>query len=190
VIQLKSIFNIVIALSILLIPNSVLAHSGLKNSVPEANSTLTDDTKEIMLTFEGNIEETSSMEIRDESGKEFEWESISIKGETITGELLSPLPKGKVFVTYNVIGVDGHPIKGDFSFVVTNEPSTPQQGGKSQEDVKSKNKAKATNQVGSSINQNDKNEINGFLILIGFAVIAMFIVPAAALFFLSRKNKN
>jgi len=108
--QLKSIFNIVVALAIFLIPTSVLAHSGLKNSDPEANSTVTEDI--------------------------------------------------------------------------------PQQGGTSQVGFKSKDMNIETNRVASSNSQTDSNEINGFLILISFAVIAMFIVPGAVVFFLFRKRKK
>jgi hypothetical protein len=108
--QLKSIFNIIVALAIFLIPTSVLAHSGLKNSDPEANSTVTEDI--------------------------------------------------------------------------------PQQGGTSQVGFKSKDMNIETNRVASSNSQTDSNKINGFLILISFAVIAMFIVPGAVVFFLFRKRKK
>ncbi|WP_176142503.1 copper resistance CopC family protein [Halobacillus hunanensis] len=98
--------------------NYVYAHTGLQSSNPENASTVTEELSEITLTFETQIEQTSSFELQNANGETVAVNNSSIEGNTMTGSIAEPLKNGEYQVVWNIIGVDGHPIEGEFSFTV------------------------------------------------------------------------
>jgi methionine-rich copper-binding protein CopC len=98
--------------------NQAYAHTGLESSNPENGSTVTEQLSEITLTFETEIEQTSSFELQDPNGETVSVNDLSVAGNTMTGNVAKPLENGDYQVLWKIIGVDGHPIEGEFPFTM------------------------------------------------------------------------
>jgi copper resistance protein C len=103
----------------------VFAHTGLHESMPEQGETVTESISEVVLTFESKIENGSTFELRNSTGEIISPENVSIENSVLKGSI-KPLTSGDYKVIWKVIGSDGHPIDGEYSFTV-NVPKTQQE---------------------------------------------------------------
>ncbi|MET3657352.1 copper resistance CopC family protein [Sporosarcina psychrophila] len=97
---------------------SALAHTGLETSSPEDGEVVTEEMREIALTYEGKIEQGGKLEVSNSNGQSIPVEDISIADTQMTGTFTNALENGDYTVVWNIIGADGHPIAGEFSFTV------------------------------------------------------------------------
>ncbi len=97
---------------------NAFAHTGLEISSPENGEIVTEELREISLTFEGKVEQGSTFKLSNSTGKSIPVEDISIEETQMTGTFPSALENGDYTVVWNIIGADGHPIAGEFSFSV------------------------------------------------------------------------
>lgn len=97
---------------------SALAHTGLEMSSPEDGEVVTEEMREIALTYEGKIEQGGTLEVSNSNGQSIPVEDISIADTQMTGTFTNALENGDYTVVWNIIGADGHPIAGEFSFTV------------------------------------------------------------------------
>ncbi|PFG12080.1 copper resistance CopC family protein [Bacillus sp. es.036] len=98
--------------------NLTYAHTGIESSNPEDGSTITEELTTVTLTFETEIEETSSFELQNASGETVAVDNITVENNTMTGTFDQPIANGDYEVPWKIIGIDGHPIEGTFSFSV------------------------------------------------------------------------
>ena len=99
------------------------AHTGLESSSPQNGETISEEIQQIILTFETKIEQTSTIRLKSADGTEIPVKDITINDKQMVGNLESPLDHGDYQVLWNIIGADGHPIEGTFTFNV-NKPNT------------------------------------------------------------------
>lgn len=99
-------------------PVTVWAHTGLEKAAPGEGETVKDDVRNIDLIFDTNIESSSTFDVRDQTGKVIKPSDIRVKGKTLSGILEEPLPPGEYTVHWRIIGADGHPVEGSYSFAV------------------------------------------------------------------------
>ncbi|WP_166000382.1 copper resistance protein CopC [Bacillus sp. Cs-700] len=114
---MKKILVLTIA-SLLMFGNLTYAHTGIESSNPEDGSTITEELTTVTLTFETEIEETSSFELQNASGETVAVDNITVENNTMTGTFDEPIANGDYEVPWKIIGIDGHPIEGTFSFSV------------------------------------------------------------------------
>ena len=114
---MKKILVLTIA-CLLTFGNMTYAHTGLESSNPEDGSTITEELTTVTLTFETEIEETSSFELKNANGEAVAVDNITVENNTMTGTFDQPIENGDYEVMWKIIGVDGHPIEGTFSFSV------------------------------------------------------------------------
>ena len=98
--------------------NNALAHTGLETSSPENGGVVTEEVREIALTYEGKIEQGGTLEVSNSNGQSIPVEDISIEDTQMTGTFTNALENGDYTVVWNIIGADGHPIAGELSFTV------------------------------------------------------------------------
>ncbi|MFC5591480.1 copper resistance protein CopC [Sporosarcina soli] len=112
--------NIVLLTILLLIisANSVSAHTGLTSSSPADGEGIAEDVHEIELEFNTKIETTSTVKVFNENNEEISVGAIQVNENMMTGGFLSPLSNGTYTVDWRIIGADGHPIQGTYSFIV------------------------------------------------------------------------
>ena len=116
---MKHIFTAaVIVLLVTSLSNSAFAHSHLGESNPADGDVITESLNEIVLNFEGKIEQGSFIDVTASSGQAIELQEIIIGDGTLTGIVAEPFPNDKYQVNWSIISTDGHPLEGEFSFTV------------------------------------------------------------------------
>ncbi|MTH54420.1 hypothetical protein GKZ89_13535 [Bacillus mangrovi] len=94
------------------------AHSKLESSNPEAGATETEPLKEISLTFNTRIEESSTFTLSREGGEEVQVDNITIDDDTLRGTIPQDLENGAYTVSWDIVGADTHVIKDSINFTV------------------------------------------------------------------------
>ncbi|MFK3937757.1 copper resistance protein CopC [Alkalihalobacillus sp. NPDC078783] len=112
---------LVVGLLIGVTPNVTYAHSHMDSSVPEEGQTVEEAVETIELSFDGGIEQASTVQVFTVDGEEMETAAVNIDSPNIEIELAEPLANGDYRVTYNVLSSDTHPIEGEFTFSVNAE---------------------------------------------------------------------
>ncbi|WP_042225140.1 copper resistance CopC family protein [Oceanobacillus manasiensis] len=111
-------FSVALFLFVTSITNSAFAHSHIEGSNPEDGEVVTESLQEIVLTFDGSIEEGSTVEVTTAKGESIEVEDIVIEENTLTATIANSLSNGEYQVDWDIISADGHPLDGDFSFTM------------------------------------------------------------------------
>lgn len=116
-------WKIIGAMLILLVSftTTVSAHTGITNSTPADGEVVTAEVHEIVLEFNTNIESTSTVKVLNENGEEIIVSNIQVNDNLMTVAFISPLDNGTFSVDWKIIGGDGHPIQGNYSFSVSQE---------------------------------------------------------------------
>lgn len=118
--SLKTSFLLMVGLLLVLVfPTASWAHSKLESSVPAADAKLKENVTELSLSFNENIDENlSTLKVKNEQGGEVELSGTHVTGNTLSGTLSEPLPTGAYTVEWKIVGGDGHPVDGTYSFEV------------------------------------------------------------------------
>ena len=101
--------------------SAVSAHTGLTSSSPADGEDVAEDVHEIVLEFNTKIETTSTVKVFNENEEEIIVSNIQVNDNVMTGGFMSPLDNGTYTVDWKIIGADGHPIQGTYSFMVNQD---------------------------------------------------------------------
>jgi len=116
-ILLKRVLLLIIA-CILLLPNTVMAHSKLQSSSPAADSIVNTVPAQIEMTFNTEIESISNFKLFNAAGEQIETGKASVSGSVMTGALPPDLANGQYTVKWTIIGADSHSVEGEFAFTI------------------------------------------------------------------------
>lgn len=109
-------------LALAVLPSVALAHTKLVRSTPAAGSSVAKAPTELRLTFSEKVElAMSRVKLLDANGQEVALARLADgddAGKTVVAAVRSTLAPGTYTVTWQVAGRDGHPVRGQFSFVV------------------------------------------------------------------------
>ncbi|MCY9696157.1 copper resistance protein CopC [Paenibacillus alginolyticus] len=125
-IKLVLISSILLLSFTMFLSKNAFAHTGLESSNPKAGAEVTEALKEITLTFEGKLENLSAFKLFDNNKQEIKLANFTLKEKTMTGLLSGPLSNGNYEVQWTIVGEDGHPIQGKYSFTVKRAEEQPQ----------------------------------------------------------------
>ena len=113
---------LVAALLVLLIPGLALAHLGLVGSTPSAGAHLAAAPREIRLSFTEVVEASvARIRLLGANGTEVATSAVrglSDSGQVIIADITGALEAGTYTVEWQVIGKDGHPVRGTIPFVI------------------------------------------------------------------------
>lgn len=101
--------------------STVSAHTGLTSSSPADGEEVVEDVYEIVLEFNSKIETTSTVKVFNKNKEEIILGNTQVSDNVMTGGFMSPLGNGTYTVEWKIIGADGHPIQGTYSFIVNQE---------------------------------------------------------------------
>ena len=144
--------------TILFVPSIVSAHTSISSSNPAEGQVVTEELKQIILTYATTIEELSTMELL-KDGNKLSFEEIKIDNKQMIGTTSKPLDNGTYTIQWNIVGEDGHPIKGEINFVVqmdqgqTETPVAPDENEGKQED-----NSQATENEPNNVEQETAND--------------------------------
>ncbi|WP_020614950.1 copper resistance CopC family protein [Paenibacillus daejeonensis] len=97
---------------------SLYAHTTLTSANPEPDSTVTEELQEIVLTFNTDVDATSTFTLLLD-GAEQALGSIEVEGQYVRGVIDQPLPNGDYNVAWRIVGEDGHPIQSEYGFTLS-----------------------------------------------------------------------
>ncbi|QGG55051.1 copper resistance CopC family protein [Paenibacillus sp. B01] len=152
----------------LLLPISAFAHTGLDTASPNKDATVQKEITTVEMTFKTTIEDLSTFTLKNDKGEEISVNSISVKEKEMSGQLEQPLATGKYTVDWKIVGVDGHPIKGSYSFAVdlpvSEQPAAteqPETDSDANTPAANNNASNGTNETGTTGNMNTGNQTAG-----------------------------
>jgi copper resistance protein C len=175
-----------------LFSNQAFAHTSLEDSTPKDGEVITEPIQELTLLFETKVEETSSINVLNSNGESVTLGNFVIEDGEMWANFLQPLENGDYKVEWKIIGADGHPIDGEFSFSV-NVPITegpaeeqiePQEETQSQPNVEEKEVDTVTEAKDEEIPQ---NKMPSYVIP---SIIGVLIVIVVVSFLLIMKRKK
>lgn len=105
--------------ALLLVGGPASAHDQLLSSDPEDGATLDQHPASITLTFSSSPLDTGiEVALMGPDGTTTKGQDIQVDDEVVTARLDGDLPAGAYDVAWHVVSSDGHPIDGEFSYVV------------------------------------------------------------------------
>lgn len=181
---LKHIFTA--ALTVLLVmslSNSAFAHSHLGGSNPADGDVITEPLNEIVLNFDGQIEQGSFIDVTTTSGQAIELKETIIGEGTLTGTVAEPLPNDEYQVNWSIISKDGHPLEGNFSFTV-NAPVSETVEKETEEQSETTNAVEETTEAPSADKEEKESSSTTVILIVVFVILV-----AGGFFFLTRRKK-
>ncbi|MFI2361668.1 copper resistance protein CopC [Promicromonospora sp. NPDC019610] len=123
-VRLITVFAAVLTfVALLLVAGPASAHDQLLSSDPKDGATLDEQPTSIGLTFSSAPLDTGiEVALTGPDGTSARGYDITVDDEVVTAQLPEDLPPGKYDVAWHVVSSDGHPIDGEFTYVVEGEP--------------------------------------------------------------------
>lgn len=107
---------------ILLVPTLALAHLALSSSTPRGGAHLTTAPREVRLTFTEAVEASvARLRLLGPGGAEVPLSPIrrpADSAQVVVAEIVGPVEAGVHRIEWQVVGRDGHPVRGTITFVV------------------------------------------------------------------------
>lgn len=183
---MKRIFSAaIVALLVTCFSTSAFAHSHIQESNPADGDVVTEPLEEIVLEFDGGIEQGSFIEITTAAGEAVEVQVIEIGEGTLTGTVAEPLANDEYHVNWSIISADGHPLEGEFSFTVdaeipeaaeeeeSTEPEAVEDGeSEEQAETESVEDDSATESA-EQINEGEESSSTMIMVIVGLAILAI-----------------
>lgn len=123
-------------LALAVLPSVALAHTKLVRSTPSAGSSVAKAPTELRLTFSEKPElAMARVKLLGPNGREVALARLvdgGDAGKTVVAAVRSTLAPGTYTVTWQVAGRDGHPVRGQFNFVVGGTGAASTTGGREQ----------------------------------------------------------
>lgn len=114
---MKALVLSILAALVLFVPNAA-AHTYLSETTPQDGTTVTENVSQIVLTYEGKIEQGSTFKAVAADSTEYTPVNIELVDGVLTGTFEPALPNDVYTINWNSISQDGHPLSGEFSFTV------------------------------------------------------------------------
>ncbi|MGG3559312.1 copper resistance protein CopC [Peribacillus frigoritolerans] len=159
--------------------NRAFAHASLKESTPKEGEVIAQPIQEVTLIFETKVEQTSKITVLNSNGESIPLGNFVIEDDEMWATFLQPLENGDYKVNWTVIGGDGHPIDGHFSFTVNG----PMDEASSKETTQVKEKEVITPLKQDS----EQNKMQSYIIPLTIGVL-LIIVIGSYLWLMKRKK--
>lgn len=114
---MKALVLSILAALVLFVPNAA-AHTYLSETTPEDGATVTENVSQVVLKYEGKIEQGSTFKAVAADGTEYVPANVELVDGVLTGTFEPALPNDVYTINWNSISQDGHPLSGEFSFTV------------------------------------------------------------------------
>ncbi len=160
---------------------NAFAHTHLESTNPAEGETITEPLTEVTLTFEGKIEQGSTIDLTDANNEAVEFDNISVKDQVMTGTLVNPLENGTYRARWSSISADGHPMEGEFTFTV----ETPL----AEETADQTDTADDEAAPIAAENDEEKAEKSPFTSTMFSIVLVLVLLMVASFFFLLKRKK-
>lgn len=166
--------------------HSAFTHSHLDGSNPADGEVVTETLNEIILEFDGKIEEGSFIELASTSGQAFEIQDIFIGEGTLTGTVAEPLPNNDYQVNWSIVSADGHPLNGEITFTVNAPVSEAEKevSEEASETTETDNQSTESQEETATDEEEDESSFTTIMI-----IVLLMVIIAGGLFFFIKKRK-
>lgn len=155
------------------------AHTGLTSSSPADGEDVSEDVHEIVLEFNTKIETTSTVKVFNENKEEVVISNTQASDNVMTGGFMSPLDNGTYTVEWKIIGADGHPIQGSYSFTVSQDemedPAVPDETEETPTEPMEESVEKSVEQAIEDSSKIASNDVLVVILVILFTIAGGFI---------------
>lgn len=166
------------------------AHTHLDTSDPEEGSTVTEALDSVTLYFETVIEESAVLELQKEDGTEITLDNITVNDDELSADVAEPLENGAYTLSWDIIGVDGHPMEDSLSFEMDIEETAAEEATEEdtngQEDASEEQADENEAASESDVQDTAAEDSNSNTLLITILLVAIIAVVAIVL--LKRKK--
>jgi methionine-rich copper-binding protein CopC len=119
----SSLFTILVATSLALIPSWAEAHGQFVSSNPKTGSTLSKLPKLVWVEFDGNLitiadKQTNFLTVKNSKGRELSDGKAFVSGARVSVNIKDRSATGKIKVSWRVVSEDGHPVSSSLTFTV------------------------------------------------------------------------
>ena len=170
--MIKKILVLAIA-SLFAFPTAAFAHGEMIQATPAADSKVLTAPAEVSIEFDGKLQTignavVNSITVTDNQGQVISSPTSVVEANKISTRLQLTDITGLVSVHYRIVSEDGHPVEGDYSFTVGENPTLPS----AQDEEAAEAEAGISEESGSNLLVNGV----GILLIIGivFAVVRRF----------------
>ncbi|WP_158595134.1 copper resistance CopC family protein [Oceanobacillus piezotolerans] len=197
---MKRIF--ITAITVLLVTcfsNSAFAHSNFQGSNPADGEVVTEPIQEIILEFNGQIEQGSFIEVTTTEGQAVETQDIMIGEGALTGTFAEPLANDDYQVSWSIISADGHPLEGEFFFTVNADApdaqveETEDSAGTETVEEEETEQPSETDTVENEESTESAEQVNseeGSSSMLVIIMITLVIIIIAGLFLLNKRKRK
>ncbi|USK62446.1 copper resistance CopC family protein [Peribacillus asahii] len=169
--------------------NQAFAHTSLEESTPKDGEVITEPIQELTLIFGTKVEQTSKINVSNSNGQSIALGNFVIEEDEMWATFLQPLDNGNYKVDWSIIGADGHPIEGSFSFTV-DVPMKEDSNEDSAENEEKKLKQVEDNQENSTEqSKQDVKQSNVPSYVIPSIIGILFVIVVGSVFWLMRRKK-
>lgn len=177
--EMKKMFVLLLALFVCFSPVPAKAHTGLETSLPQEGENVTQPLRELVLTFNTEIESLSTMQLFHADNTGILLHNLSVEGNVMRADLEQDLKNGSYLIDWKIVGKDGHPIEGKVNFQVQMEEE------ESLEPETEEIETPENKEEPSEVADKEEEKSNSFfpLLILGLAIVL------AASFFIMRKKK-
>jgi copper resistance protein C len=119
----SSLFTVLIATSLVLVPSWTEAHGQFVSSNPKAGSTVSKLPKVVWVEFDGKLitiadKQTNFLTVRNSNGRVLSDGKAFVEGTRVSVNLKDRSAAGKIKVSWRVVSEDGHPVSSSLTFTV------------------------------------------------------------------------
>ena len=116
--MLERVTLLLLFVFVLVFSNQALAHTSLQESSPKDSEIVTEPIQELRLVFGTKVEQISKIRVANLEGESITLGNLVVEEDEMWATFLQPLENGNYDVKWTIVGADGHPIEGAFSFSV------------------------------------------------------------------------
>ncbi|MCG1010898.1 copper resistance protein CopC [Salinicoccus sp. ID82-1] len=184
----------VVSLSFIVLPGTVYGHSVLEESEPADGDQLEEGINNMELSFSTKVENGSTLSLISEDDQKIQPSSVDIDDNVMSAQFEESLSPGEYDVNWEIVGADGHPIEGQYTFSILGPGSQNQEHDEQNEDdegseVVNNAQNSETNNIS---NQKDNNTNEGSSLGMGIVVVLAFagLILAGGMWIRKRKNRR
>jgi len=119
----SSLFTILVATSLTLIPSWAEAHGQFVSSNPKAGSIISKIPKVVWVEFDGDLiniadKQTNFLTVKNSKGRELSDGKAFVGGTRVSVKIKDRSATGTIKVSWRVVSEDGHPVTSFLTFTV------------------------------------------------------------------------
>ncbi|MEV5036229.1 copper resistance protein CopC [Peribacillus frigoritolerans] len=180
--------SLLFLLLFILFSKQALAHTSLEDSTPKDGEVITEPIQELTLIFATKVEQNSRISVSNSNGEYVKLGNFVIEEEEMWANFLQPLKNGNYKVDWEIIGADGHPIEGKFSFSVE-VPNNKETGETKSDTGEGEPKQVEDNQENPIKKPKHEVQSNESSYIIPSVIGALFVIVIGSFLWLWRRKK-